>query len=120
MSFITKEHGNPGAVTKRMNGWNEVFRSNLIIETVKKRLDERQKEIYSAAPVVTGKLRGSIKVSSGDDIAQIGVGVYYAVYVHLGKSPRGSRTPNPFWSNHIAGLTMQLIVDVRDLFASRW
>jgi hypothetical protein len=121
MSFITKEHANPGKVTKRLNGWSEIiYKNNQIISIVKKRLDERQKEISAAAPVLIGKLKGSIKVYTGDDVATLGVGVYYAIYVHLGKPSGGSRRPNPFWSNHIAGLSMQLIVDVRDLFASRW
>lgn len=115
------EHTNPGKVTKRMVGWDEIiYKSNSIIEIAKTRLDERYKEIHAAAPHRTGKLRRSIQVTSTEDSAQISVGVYYAIYVEKGQSPRGGRIPNPFWSNHIAGLSMQLIVDVRELFASRW
>jgi hypothetical protein len=120
MSFITIEHSNPGKVTKRMSGWSDIFRSNLIIETAKQTLDERYKQMYAAAPHISGKLRNSIAVTSGEDFAHISVGVYYAVYVSRGQSPRGSRVPNTFWTNNVAGLSMQIIVNVRDLFASRW
>ena len=104
-----------------MNGWNDmIYKSNSIIEVVKTRLDERYKEMYAAAPKRSYKLANSISVISSKDSAQISVGVYYAIYVSRGQSPRGSRKPNPFWTNTIAGLSMQIIVDVRELFASRW
>jgi hypothetical protein len=120
MSFITVQHSNPGKVTKRLEGWSEIFRSNLILKTVIKGLDKRYDDIYRAAPERTGRLRQSIYIYNDDDSAEMGVGVYYGIYVDQGRSPRGRRVPNPFWSNNIAGLSMQLIVDVRDLFASRW
>lgn len=116
MSFITVEHQNKGAVTKRMQRWSQVFGSNLIIETIEKQLDITYAQMYKMAPYRTGYLRSTIKVSSGSDYAQIAVTARYAYYVDTGKSPRGNRRPQPFWSNNIVGLSIELIIVVRNLF----
>lgn len=114
MSFITVQHSNPGAVTKKLDRWEKVFGSNLIIETLEKQLDITYEMMYKMAPVKTGYLRSTIKVSSGKDFAQIAVTAYYAYYVATGT--RG-RTANPFWKTSIAGLSMETILVVRNLFA---
>jgi len=99
-----------------MTRWSEIFGSNLIMETIEKQLDITYQQMYKMAPVRTGFLRSTIKVSSGSDYAQIAVTARYAYYVETGKSPRGARRPNPFFSTSIAGLNIELIIVVRNLF----
>jgi hypothetical protein len=116
MSFITVEHQNPGAVTKRMARWSQIFGSNLIIETIEKQLDITYAQMYKMTPYRTGYLRSTIKVTSGTDFAQIAVTARYAWYVDQGKSPRGSRPKTLFWSNSVVGLSLETILVVRNLF----
>jgi hypothetical protein len=69
--------------------------------------------MYKLSPVKTGYLRSTIKVSSGMDFAQIEVTANYAYYVATGT--RGRRA-NPFWTNSVAGLGIEIIIVVRNLF----
>ena len=118
MSFIEVQHNNPGAVTKRLDRWAQIFGSNLIVETIEKQMDITYQAIYKAAPVRTGYLRSTIQVSSGKDYAQIAVTANYAYYVSEGISSGGrKRVPNPFWKTNIAGLSIETIMVVRNLFA---
>ena len=118
MSFITVEHSNSGAVTKRLGRWGEVFGSNLIIETIEKQMDITYEAVFKMAPVRTGYLRSTIGVSSGKDFALIEVTANYAYYVSEGIGGRGrsTRVPNPFWKTNIASLSMETIMVVRNLF----
>lgn len=113
MSFITVEHHNPGRVTKRLDRWDQIFGSNLIIETIEKQLDITYQQMYKVTPVRTGYLRSTINVSSGKDFAQIAVTANYAYFVDRGA--RG-RKANPFWTNSVAGLSIEIIIVVRNLF----
>lgn len=79
-------------------------------------MDIIYQQMYKVTPVRTGYLRSTIKVSSGADFAQIEVTARYAYYVDTGKSPRGNRKPNLFWTNSVAGLSIELIIVVRNLF----
>lgn len=119
MSFITVQHRNPGRVTKRLDRWSQIFGSNLITETLEKQMDITYQAVYKMAPVRTGYLRSTIKVSSGKNFAQIAVTAYYAYYVSEGIS-RGGRTriANPFWKTNIASLSIETIIVVRNLFTS--
>lgn len=103
-------------VTKRLNRWSQIFGSNLIMETIEKQLDITYAQMYKMAPYRTGFLRSSIKVSSGSDTAQIAVTARYAWYVDQGMSPRGSRPKSLFWTSSVAGLNIELIIVVRNLF----
>ena len=116
MSFITVQHQNPGAVQKRMIRWSQVLRTDLVMETIEKQLDIVYQQMYKATPVRTGYLRSTIKVSSGDGYAQIAVTARYAYYVDQGRSPRGKRRAQPFWSNSVVGLSIEMIIVVRNLF----
>lgn len=113
MSFIEISHQNPGAVTKRLDRWSQIFGSNLIIETIEKQMDITYQQMYKITPVRTGYLRSTIKVSSGADFAQIEVTARYAYYVDQGV--RGRRA-NPFFTNSVVGLSIELIIIVRNLF----
>lgn len=106
-------HQNPGAVTKRLDRWSQVFGSNIIVKTIEKQLDITYETMYRMAPVKTGYLRSTINIKSGADYAQIGVTAYYAYYLHTGT--RG-RPMNPFWKTSVAGLAIETIVLVRNLF----
>ena len=114
MSFITVEHQNKGAVTKRMDRLNQViYKNNLIVETIEKQMDITYQQMYKMTPVKTGYLRSTEKVSSGENYAQIAVTAYYANYVD--KGTRG-RAKQPFWTNSIIGLSLETILVVRNLF----
>lgn len=113
MSFIEIQHTNPGAVTKRLDRWEKVFGSNLIVETIEKQMDITYAAVYKMAPYKTGYLRSTIRVSSGKDFSQIGISAYYAVYHHLGV--RG-RPADPFWKTNIASLSIETIIVIRNLF----
>lgn len=117
MSLITVEHQNPKRVTNRLNRWSEIFGSNLIIKTLEKQMDITYEAVYKSAPVRTGYLRSTIQVTSGKDFTQIAVTAYYAYYVSEGISAGGRRrVPNPFWKANIAGLSLETIAIVRNLF----
>jgi len=118
MSFITVEHQNPGAVTRKMTRWSQIFGSDLVMQTINERLDMGYEQIYKATPVRTGYLRSTIKVSSGDGYAQIAVTARYAIYVDQGRSPRGRRRAQPFWSSNVVGLSIDMIIAVRQLFTT--
>lgn len=116
MSFLEVVHQNPNAVTKRLDRWGVIFGSNLIMETINKQLDITYEQMYKATPVRTGYLRSTIKVTAGSDFAQITVTARYAYYVDQG-FPKGTRRRAvPFWSNNIVGLSVELILVVRNLF----
>lgn len=117
MPIIEVSHQNPGAVTKKLDRWGHIQRSNLIMTTIEKQLDIIYEQMYKMTPVKTGYLRSTIKVSSGDDWAQITVSARYAIYVDQGRSPRGKRAPQPFWSNSIISLSIEMIIVVRNLFS---
>lgn len=112
-SFIQVSHTNPGAVPKRLDRWGAIFGSNLIMETVEKQLDIIYQQMYKITPERTGYLRSTIKVQSGDGFAQIMVTARYARYVNEGT--RRTRA-QPFWTNSIVGLSVELIIVVRNLF----
>lgn len=116
MSFVTVQHQNLGMVPKRLDRWNEIFGKNLIIETIEKQLDITYAQMWKMTPERTGYLRSTIKVSKGDEWAQIAVSARYAYYVDQGISPRGSRPKALFWTNSVAGLGVELIIVVRNLF----
>lgn len=99
-----------------MDRWSKIFGSNLIMETIENQLDIIYAQMFKMTPVRTGYLRSSIKVSSGRDYAQIAVTARYAFYVDQGISPRGIRPKSLFWTNSIAGLNIELILVVRNLF----
>jgi hypothetical protein len=99
-----------------LDRWSKIFGSNLITETIEKQLDIIYAQMYKMTPYETGFLRSTIKVSSGKDYAQIAVTARYAYYVDQGMSPRGSRPKALFWTNSIAGLNIELIIVVRNLF----
>lgn len=116
MSFLEVTHTNPGAVTKRLDRWNKIFGTNLIQETIEKQMDIAYEAIYKAAPVKTGYLRSTIKVTSGEGFASIAVTARYAWFVSEGYPKGRHRVANPYWTNTIAGLSMELILVVRNLF----
>jgi hypothetical protein len=116
VSFITVQHQNPGAVTRKMTRWSQIFGSDLVMQTINEHLDRGYEQIYKATPVRTGYLRSTIKVASGDNYAQIAVTARYAIYVDQGRSPRGKRRAQPFWSNNIVGMSIDMILTVRNLF----
>lgn len=124
LSFVERTHQNPGAVTGKLERWATIVGTNLIQKTIEKQMDITYEQMYKLAPVKTGYLRSTIKVNSGggprDAWAQITVTARYAYYVHAGMSPKGRRTADPFWSTSIAGLAMETIVVVRNLFASQF
>ena len=101
-----------------MTRWSQIFGSNLIMETIEKQLDITYQQMYKMAPVRTGFLRSTIKVSSGSDYAQIAVTARYAIYVDQGRSPRGRRRAQPFWSSNVVGLSIDMIIAVRQLFTT--
>ena len=116
MSFVDVVHTSPGAVTRKMDRWVQIFDNDLIMQTINKQLDITYQQMYKQTPVKTGYLRSTIKVTSGTDYAQIAVTARYAIYVDQGRSPRGRRRAQPFWSNNIVGLSMEMIIVVRNLF----
>ncbi len=118
MSFIQLTHQNPGAVTKRMTRWSQIFGSDLVMHTINTKLDDFYDIIFRATPVRTGYLRSTIKVASGDNYAQIAVTARYAIYVDQGRSPRGKRRAQPFWSNNIVGMSIEMVIAVRQLFTT--
>lgn len=118
MSFITLQHLNPGAVTKPMTNLSNILKNDLVMQTINTKLDDFYDIIYRATPVRTGYLRSTIKVSSGDGYAQIAVTARYAIYVDQGRSPRGRRRAQPFWSNNIVGMSVEMVISIRQLFAT--
>lgn len=116
MSFITVEHQNKGGVTRRLDRWSQVFGSNLVIETIEKQMDIVYQQMYKMAPERTGYLRSTIKVTSGADFVQIAVTARYAYYVDKGMPRGGRRVANPFWSTNVVGLSMEMVMVVRNLF----
>ena len=124
MAFVEREHINPGAVTKRLDRWAHIFNSNLIQQTIEKQLDIIYEQMYKITPVKTGYLRSTIKVASGgsarDVWGQITVTARYAYYVDKGISPRGPRRAQPFWSNSVVGLSIEMIITIRQLFTTQF
>lgn len=116
MSFITLQHMNPGVVTRRMQNISNIQKNDLVMKTINTKLDDFYDVIFRATPVRTGYLRSTIKVSGGDGYAQIAVTARYAIYVDQGRSPRGKRRAQPFWSNNIVGMSIDMIIAVRQLF----
>ncbi len=111
-------HINPGAVTKRLDTWSRIQKNDLVMQTINTKLDEFYDLLYRVTPVRTGYLRSTIKVSGGDGYAQIAVTARYAIYVDQGRSPRGKRRPQPFWSNNIVGMSIDMVIAVRQLFTT--
>lgn len=120
MSFVEISHQNPGAVTTKLSRWEHIMATNLIQQTIEKQLDITYEQMYKMTPVKTGYLRSTIKVSSGDGWAQIAVTARYARYVDEGRSPRGKRVAQPFWSNSVVGLSIEMIIVVRNLFSQNF
>lgn len=116
MAFIEQTHTNPNAVTRKLDGWGKIVGSDLIMTTIHRKMDELYEKMYKVTPVKTGYLRSTINTMYGDGYAQITVAARYAYYVDQGKSPRGPRRPQPFWSNSIAGFSIEMIIAVRQLF----
>ena len=90
----------------------------MVLKTVMNRLDNWYETIWRATPSKTGYLRSTIKTFSGDGYAQIAVTARYAIYVDQGRSPRGKRRAQPFWSSNIVEMSMDMIITVRQLFAT--
>lgn len=116
MSFFSVQHTGPGNVTKRLDRLAVIDRSNLVMQTIGNILDGTLQQMQKITPVRTGYLRSTEKVMIGDHVAQLVVTARYAWYVDQGRSPRGPRRPQPFWSNSIVNLSVDIIISVRQLY----
>jgi hypothetical protein len=90
----------------------------LVLKTVINTLDDLYEVIWRAAPYKTGYLRSTIKTYSGDGMAAMTVTARYAYYVDKGISPRGKRRAQPFWSGNLVGMSIEMIIAVRQLFTT--
>jgi len=116
MSFITIEHSNPNAVTRKLENWSRIQKGNLVMETVGTKLDELYQIIYRVTPVKTGYMRSTLTVRGGADYRELVVTARYAWYVHQGRSPRGPRRPQPFFMPNVVAFSAEIIIAVRMLF----
>ncbi len=125
MSFFTVSHTNPGAVSKRLTRLALITKSDLLKQTVEKQLDIVYDQMYRMAPVKTGYMRSTIKMMVEREGARhvfgmITVSARYAYYVDQGMSPRGRRAAQPFWSNNVVGLSVELLIVLRNLYAQQF
>lgn len=124
MSF-TKTHTNPGAVTKKLARMSQIYKSNLLAQTIEKQLDIVYERMYKMAPVKTGYMRSTIKMiveneGRGHVSGMITVTARYAYFVDQGMSPRGRRAAQPFWSNNVVGLAVEMLIVIRNLYAQQF
>jgi hypothetical protein len=119
LAFVEVSRINPNKVVPRLQRWSQIDKSDLVVKTLEDRLDNVAQNIYKAAPKRTGYLRSTVRLNWGSghkDYVQVTVLARYAYYVSEGMPRGGNRRPNPFWRNNVAGLSIEMINVVRQLY----
>lgn len=104
---------------------SQIYKNNLLAQTIEKQLDIVYERMYKMAPVKTGYMRSTIKMIVENEgrnhvSGMITVTARYAYFVDQGISPRGRRPAQPFWSNNVVGLAVEMLIVIRNLYAQQF